>query len=267
MVTAELFSIGSELVLGRIQDTNSFWMAAQLTELGVDVRRLTVLPDDVTTIESALRDSLRREPSLLFITGGLGPTPDDLTVACVSTLLGVEPAPDEGVIADYMRRRDLGRREDVTGGLLKMATIPAGSVGHLNPVGWAPCIQCRAGGTVIFILPGPPREMEACFTTNVAPWITANTTVAGAAMRVGVTMYESEVSPLMEQVMAEHAGVYLKAYVALRASGNREEHLPVDLLARGDDRADATARLAAAVERFAELVRAAGRDVRFQSAE
>src|SRR5438132_14285810 len=85
----EIFAVGTELVLGRIQDTNSFWMAQRIGELGGVVRRITQLADDVDDIAHAIRDSLRRGTSIVITCGGLGPTPDDLTVEAVSAATGL----------------------------------------------------------------------------------------------------------------------------------------------------------------------------------
>src|SRR5439155_24540229 len=84
----ELFAIGTELVLGRIQDTNSFWMAQRIAELGGVVRRMTTLSDDLGDIVHALRDSLARGTATILTSGGLGPTPDDLTVEAICRVVG-----------------------------------------------------------------------------------------------------------------------------------------------------------------------------------
>jgi molybdenum cofactor synthesis domain-containing protein len=78
--TAEVFAIGDELCYGRVYDTNSFWLADQLTRRGVHVQRITCLRDKKEEIFEALRNSLNRKPTFILITGGLGPTQDDLTL-------------------------------------------------------------------------------------------------------------------------------------------------------------------------------------------
>ncbi|HEY5867973.1 MAG TPA: molybdopterin-binding protein, partial [Candidatus Tectomicrobia bacterium] len=76
----EIFSLGTELVMGRIQDTNALWMAQELVDLGALMRRITVLPDDVDGIVEALEGAVHRHTDVVLTSGGLGPTPDDLTV-------------------------------------------------------------------------------------------------------------------------------------------------------------------------------------------
>src|SRR5688572_1279833 len=85
----EIFSIGTELLIGRIQDTNSYWLSQQVTELGATVGRITIIGDDRATIVGALGEALARGARTIITSGGLGPTPDDLTVGCLAELLGV----------------------------------------------------------------------------------------------------------------------------------------------------------------------------------
>src|SRR5437660_3969957 len=91
----EIFAIGTELVIGRITDTNSQWLARQTAELGGSVRRITALIDDPDEITGALKDSLARGTRLILTSGGLGPTPDDLTVEAVARVLGRGTMVDE----------------------------------------------------------------------------------------------------------------------------------------------------------------------------
>lgn len=259
--TIEIFSIGTELVMGRIQDTNSHWIAQQVAQLGGKVRRITLVPDDVPDIIDCLQDSIQRNTDILISTGGLGPTPDDVTVECVSTILGTPASVHEPTLQDYMRRRNLTSRDQLTPNLINMATVPSGAEVMQNPVGWAPCILARQEETCIFILPGPPKEMEALFTLYVARYISENYATKSASLRVLVNMYESEVSPLMESVMERFPGSYLKAYVALRESV--DHNLPVDVVAAGADAAEAQRTLQQAVEYFAHLVTENGKRLEY----
>src|SRR5436853_1993377 len=115
----EIFSIGTELLIGRIQDTNSFWLAQQVSELGATMGRVTIVGDDRATIIEALRSAAGRGARTVLTTGGLGPTPDDLTVECVAELLGVGTFVYRPAIEDYMRRREL-REDQITPALVTM---------------------------------------------------------------------------------------------------------------------------------------------------
>lgn len=260
----ELFAIGTELVKGLIQDTNSHWIAGQVNELGGHLRRITVLTDEKEEVIRALQDAVDRGAGLLIATGGLGPTPDDLTVEAVSEWAGVPVTVSDAAVDDYCERRKVPR-EELGENLLRMARCPEGAEALVNPVGWAPCIRAEVKDATLFIMPGPPREMQALFTRYIAPHISASYEIRSATMRLEVEMWESEVSPLMEEIMRRHPGVYLKAYVALRNSP--EERLPVDLVAAGADAASAQALLHAALDDFADMVREKGRSIDYYSAE
>jgi molybdenum cofactor synthesis domain-containing protein len=253
----EIFAIGTELVIGRIQDTNSHWMAQRVAELGGSVRRITALVDDLDEIVGALSDSLARGTRLMLISGGLGPTPDDLTIEALARVVDCGLVVDEPTLEDYIRRRNLAGRDQLTPGLFKMATVPTGAEVCANPAGWAPCTIMRTEATTIIVVPGPPREMEAVFTLHVSGRVAELSGNKSAALRVVVNMYESEVSPLLQEVMATHPGTYLKAYVAMREAF--EHGLPVDIVATGKDEAAAQQLLQAAVTTFGNLVTARGK--------
>lgn len=253
----ETFSVGTELTLGRIQDTNAYWIAQQIAQLGGQLRRMTILPDDRDTVIVALQDAVDRQSDILIVTGGLGPTPDDLTVEAVAQLLAVPTVIHEPTLEDFMRRRNVPSREEVTLPMRKMATVPDGAAVFQNHVGWAPCIKVVKEGTSIFMLPGPPREMEALFSGYVAEFISSSVQTRSAALRVIVNMFESEISPLLEAVMARYPTTYLKAYVAMRHS--LEHGLPVDIVATGEDAADAQHILNAAVAYLSTMVADCGK--------
>jgi len=259
-LTAEVLAVGTELVSGRILDTNSHWLCGQMAVLGCTPRRITVVPDDVSEVADALTSAVERRSGLVVCTGGLGPTPDDVTTEALAALAGVPTEVHEPTIREYMARRGIQRREDVTPNLIRMATVPRGAEVLPNPAGWAPCIKLVLDASTVFALPGPPREVEAIFQEHVAPFIASRCGCRCVAARLGVAMYESEVSPLMEEVMRTFPGTYVKAYVALRRSG--EELLPVDVMARAADEADAAALLEEAVARFCELASSRGRCVK-----
>ncbi len=257
----EILAVGTELVLGRIQDTNSFWMAQRIAELGGSLRRVTQLPDDLEEMVAALRESLARGAQVVIVCGGLGPTPDDLTVQAVANALGCGTMVHEPTLDDYVRRRGLKGRDEITPNLVKMATVPEGAEVFANPAGWAPCSLLRAGNATLVILPGPPREMEALFSMYVADFLASTTANKSAALRVTVNMYESEVSPLLQEVMARQPNTYLKAYVAMRDAF--EQGLPVDVVATASTQEEAHLSLQQAVALFAELVTARGRQIEY----
>ena len=248
----ELFSIGTELILGQIQDTNAHWIAQQILQLGGQLRRVTMLRDEFDEMYEAIEDSIHRKTDLILTTGGLGPTPDDMTVQIVAKILGVQAVVHEETLTSFMERRELTNRDDVTDAMVNMATVPETAEVFQNPVGWAPCVHVTKDSSSILLMPGPPREMKSIFDTYIAPLIAERYSAKIATLRVHVNMFEAEVSPLLQQVMGEHPNVYLKAYVALRRDDN--QYMPVDLVSTGNDESNAQSQLQAAAKYLRTLV-------------
>ena len=248
----ELFSIGTELTLGQIQDTNAHWIAQQILQLGGQLRRVTMLRDEFEEMFEAISDAIARKTDLILTTGGLGPTPDDMTVEVVAKIIGRPTIVHEATLSSFMERRQITNRDDIGPALISMATVPEGADVFQNPVGWAPCIRVVEGDSSILLMPGPPREMKSIFETYITPLIAERYSSKTATRRVYVNMFEAEVSPLLQQVMGEHPGTYLKAYVALRRTDG--QFMPVDLVSTGADEVDAASRLEKASEYFRTLV-------------
>jgi nicotinamide-nucleotide amidase len=252
----EIFSIGTELLIGRIQDTNSFWLAQQLSALGATVARITIVGDERSTIVQALRSAVERGARTVITTGGLGPTPDDLTVECVAELLGLDIVVHRPALDDYMRRRDIPE-DEISPALRAMATVPRGSEVLLNPAGWAPCIRLRGGPTTFLLLPGPPGEMQALFDRYLRDHLGGDTVGHRTSRRLYVNMWESEVAPLAGRVMDVVPGTYIKGYIALSS----QQQLPLDVVASGSDAAEAQYNLDRAVAMLSELVASMGRKI------
>ena len=114
------------------------------------------------------------------------------------------------------------------------------------------------------MMPGPPREMKAIFETHIQPLIAERYRAEIITARVYVSMFEAEVSPLMQKVMERHPDVYLKAYVSLRKADGST--MPVDLVSTSTDKADAETQLQLAADFFRELVVEAGKHFSFEEA-
>ena len=248
----ELFSIGTELTLGQIQDTNAHWIAQQILQLGGKLRRVTILRDEFGEMLEALEDSINRKTDLILTTGGLGPTPDDMTVEVVAKVIETQPIVHEETLTNFIERRELKSRDELSEAAAKMATVPETAEVFQNPAGWAPCIRVTKDRSTILMMPGPPREMKAIFENYVAPRIAEQYGTHTATQRVYVNMFEAETSPLLQQVMRKYPNVYLKAYVALRQPDGK--YMPVDLVATGTDDEHAQTQLQEAVDYFRQLV-------------
>lgn len=174
-----IVAVGDELLSGYTSDTNSSWLAHRLSRSAYPCSRIVVVPDRVETIASELGSAAAAEADRVFCCGGLGPTPDDRTMAGVARMLGVELVVDEGVLAGIRdrvaRRFREGRSEspEPNPGNLKMALIPQGATVLRNPVGGAPplAIALPSDGSArwLFVLPGVPAELRAVFDEEIEP--------------------------------------------------------------------------------------------------
>jgi nicotinamide-nucleotide amidase len=165
LATAEIVAVGSELLGTSRLDTNSLFLAGRLAALGVEVRAKAVVGDDRTRLASVFASALSRT-DVVVLTGGLGPTDDDLTREVVAGVLGLEMKEDAAIVSrieERFARRGL-RMPDVN---RRQAMVPAGAVSLDNPNGTAPGIfielQGEYEGRVVVLLPGPPRELQPMF--------------------------------------------------------------------------------------------------------
>lgn len=150
----EVVSVGDELLRGETVNTNATWLGRQLDDRGVDVTRVTVVPDDVSVIASVVSASLDRADAVVT-TGGLGPTHDDRTMAAVARAVGVAVEPHPGARA-WLAGETEYDVESLAPGTID---LPVGSRYLPNEVGVAP--GCVVDG--IYVLPGVPAEMKAMF--------------------------------------------------------------------------------------------------------
>ena len=167
IATAEILAVGAELLVGETRDTNSADLARQLTELGVEVRRMAQLPDELEVISGAVADALERV-DLVITTGGLGPTPDDLTREGIARALGEEPAVDPALetwLREIWARRGLPF-SDVN---LKQAWLIPSATAMGNPHGTAPGWWVELDGRIVIALPGPPRELHPMWDEHALP--------------------------------------------------------------------------------------------------
>ncbi len=164
-----LLSIGTELTRGEIVDGNSAWLAATLTEEGFEVASASVVPDDPERIVATLK-RLAQEQRTVIVTGGLGPTSDDITSACVARAAEVDLVLDESALLS-IRRRVEARGRVVTKHHEKQAEIPRGADILPNADGTAPGYSIGLNGSTLFFLPGVPREMKRMFKEQVLPRI------------------------------------------------------------------------------------------------
>jgi nicotinamide-nucleotide amidase len=210
MATASILTIGNELVSGDVPNTNASWLAKQLAPLGVAVRMLAALPDEIEQIAEYVRDEAPRV-DFLFVTGGLGGTPDDLTREAIAHAFGVEQVEQAEVAADLRER--FARNPDYAA---RWAELPAGSRPLRNPLGGAPGFAIEN----VYVLPGLPAEMEAMFEAMSEEFRRGSP--IGSWRRVYRTR-ESEIAPAMIEAGERWPGVLIGSYPTFDADGPQVE--------------------------------------------
>jgi nicotinamide-nucleotide amidase len=166
---AALVSVGDELLLGETVDTNGSWLGRRLSDLGFLVIRRWVVGDSRREIQEGVGSALARA-EVVLVTGGLGPTPDDLTLPAVSDLLGLPLETDSLILARLKERFRARGLEDLPKQAEAMARVPKGSRILANVRGSAPGLAVEAGqGRLCILLPGVPAEMRGIFEDEVGP--------------------------------------------------------------------------------------------------
>jgi nicotinamide-nucleotide amidase len=168
-VNAAIVSTGDELIIGKILDTNGHWLINQMTDLNVRVVCQLTVGDVKSEINWALGEAIGKAP-VVILTGGLGPTDDDLTRFVLAELAGVtlrEHADSVRQIESFFKslNRPMSDRNRI------QAMMPEGAEVLDNPVGTAPGIKIVIRGSTIFALPGVPREMKLMYENYIAPWL------------------------------------------------------------------------------------------------
>jgi nicotinamide-nucleotide amidase len=173
-LNVEVVTIGTEILLGQLVDTNSAFVARSLADHGVDVYLKHSVGDNATRLEALLRAALERAEGVIT-TGGLGPTVDDLTKEAVAAAVGATLELHEpSVRAIEARFAALGRTAPIGENNRRQAILPAGSVVLENPHGTAPgFIARRADGKFVACMPGVPREMKPMLSERLVPWLVA----------------------------------------------------------------------------------------------
>ncbi len=170
---AETISIGTELLLGQITDTNAVWIAERLSEVGVDLYFRTTVGDNVGRIVDAITHALTRA-DVIITTGGLGPTVDDMTREAVAKATERDLILDENLLAQISERFGKWGTQMSDNNKLQ-AFIPRNATPIENPVGTAPVFIVEHHGKYVISLPGVPREMKYLMETRILPWLREKT--------------------------------------------------------------------------------------------
>lgn len=166
-MNAHIISIGDELLIGQVVNTNASWMAAELNKSNIDVTRVITISDDGNDIKNSILASMR-EADVVLITGGLGPTKDDITKKTLADMFGSEliiHQPSLDNVSEFFAKRGLTLTEINR----QQALVPSCCEAIRNMVGTAPTMIFEQGGKVIVSMPGVPFEMQWVMTNHIIP--------------------------------------------------------------------------------------------------
>jgi len=255
----EIICVGNELLIGKTLNTNAQWIAKQATALGITVKRITVVADDVNEIANAIREVLSRKPRFAVTTGGLGPTFDDKTLEGIAEALNRKLVVNPEALKMVRKKYEAYAREngtetvELTQARVKMATLPEKAEPILNPVGTAPGVRLNVEETTAIVLPGVPSEMKAIFNETVAPLLKQ---ASGKSAFYEKSIYvdnvmESKLAPLIDEVMRNNLGVYVKSHPKGRED---KPHMEIHLSTTADDGEVAEEKLRKAVVQLSRLI-------------
>jgi len=235
---AELLSVGTELLLGQITDTNAAYLARELAALGIDVFFKQTVGDNPERIQETLRLALSRA-DVVLITGGLGPTEDDLTVDAVAKALGEELIEDPAVVG-HVRQFFAARGRTPTANVFKQALVPRSARVIPNTRGTAPGIHLERDGRMIFIMPGVPYEMETMMQEYVVPVLRARAggeIIGSRVLRVtgeGESAVEMRIKDLLARTTPTIAPYAKLGEVHLRLTAKGTEETVARQIAEGE---------------------------------
>ena len=228
---AEIVGVGTELLLGQIANTNAQKISSDLAAIGVDVLWHSVVGDNLERIVNVL-ELARERADVIVLTGGLGPTPDDITSEAVSRLLG-RPLRRDGRLAQIIREKFGAMKRAMPEANLKQADLPVGAV-PIEAEGTAPGYYIDDGSALIFVLPGVPWEMQAMLEKTVVPLLALRSGAATTVSREVVIIGLGESST--HEAIKDLVEAQTNPTIAYRAEAGR---VRVRVTAKAQDRAAA----------------------------
>tara|TARA_B100000131_G_scaffold179240_1_gene172855 strand:+ start:9591 stop:10835 length:1245 start_codon:yes stop_codon:yes gene_type:complete len=252
-VRCEIVAVGTEILLGQIVDTNSAWISERLAEAGIDCHLQTVVGDNPERMSKTFEAALGRAEALI-ITGGLGPTQDDLTREVVAELMGVELERDEQIV-EKIRDRFTNRGRTMPENNLKQADIPVGALPIPEMPGTAAGLICPIGEEkVIYVVPGVPIEMKQMLEGTVIPDLVSRSGIKSViSSRVLKTWGHSE-SGLAEDLAEEIKRLDGDGELTLAFQASGIEGVKVRITAKASDKEKSDLLLDAEEEVLRELI-------------
>ncbi|MEM1542465.1 MAG: nicotinamide mononucleotide deamidase-related protein [Ignisphaera sp.] len=208
-----IFTLGNEIVQGRVINTNASFIGRRLTLLGFRVVGVLSLIDDVDVISRYISLVLKEKPRVIVSTGGLGPTHDDRTLEAISKAVNKRLVINQEALEMIKARYSLHGIE-LTIERIKMAYLPEGAIPIPNPIGTAPGSWLEVGETIIVSLPGVPKEMEIMWSSWVEPRLRAIGPPIHIVERLFVIedVPEATFAPIVKDVLKVFSNLYIKTH-------------------------------------------------------
>ncbi len=225
-MTAEFISVGTEILMGYIVNTNAAFLAKECVGLGISCMYQSTVGDNAKRLKEAIATAANR-CDIVIVTGGLGPTEDDLTKEMAAEYFGLELKEDEKALSD-IKEYFIKRGIDFTENNRKQALVPEGAICLYNPNGTAPGIIIENEQAIVILLPGPPREMQAMWNDQVKPYLAGKTDVSFYSTMVKIcgvseSLVEELIIDLVESSNPTVATYASDGEVSIRVTASAED--------------------------------------------
>ena len=230
---AEIISVGTEIILGSTLNTNTYYLSKKLWEIGVDVLYHTSVKDNPKSLEQVIKIGLERS-DILILTGGLGPTSDDITKEVVSKTLGLDLELNK-IMEDNIKKYFSEKDQNMPSNNTKQAYLPKGAKFLTNEIGTAPGIYIEWNGRKIILLPGPPKEMTLMFNKYVIPLIQQDFIIKIKTINT-IGIGESSLETLLLDIIKEQNNPSLATYA-------KEGRVDIKIIAKGCDETEVNSML------------------------
>ncbi|MBM9521006.1 competence/damage-inducible protein A [Desulforhopalus vacuolatus] len=237
----EIIIVGNEILTGDILDTNTNWLCRLVHGRGGCVTRVTVVPDLLEVVSEAVREAVSRKPDILFTSGGLGPTSDDLTLQAVALGTDREVALHDQALEMVREQYDFFFEQGIMqqGGLnparQKMACLPLGGEPLENSVGTAPGVFLQVEHTAIISVPGVPSELKGIVEHSLQAFLDQAFGEGKAMLRCAVVMCndESVLEPVLIRIVEKYPEIYTKS-LATTLGENPEMNIIMSISGTGE---------------------------------
>ncbi len=251
---AEIISVGTELLLGNIVNTNAQYIAKRLANLGIEVHFQTVVGDNADRIRSVL-DIAYSRGSMVILTGGLGPTKDDMTKEMLLSYFHKTPVLDRKVIDMLEERLKTVGITEMSEGLRKQAIVPADSLIFYNNHGTAPGCVMEDEGKIAILLPGPPKEMKPMFEDCVEQYLSKLSDRVFVSVNINMLDFDhAPVAIVGESPVADRLDTILDSVNPTVATYAREKSCFVRVTASAHTKEEAYELLGPMIEKCKEIL-------------